>query len=105
MTTLYLDNPGGLDECYPIVVVFLYPRGDGEDVGVKDDVVGVEVQLVHQEVVGAPADSKLALRVCRLSTRKIRKMIHLMAEPHTNNFSIPDVMSYKQHNYPIPVSQ
>jgi len=46
MTTLYLDQPGSLDECYPIVVVLLYPRGNGEDVGVEDDVVGVEEQLV-----------------------------------------------------------
>ena len=37
------------------------PGGDGEDVGVDDDVVGREADLVDEQVVGPPGDLDLAL--------------------------------------------
>ena len=42
--------------------------GDGEDVGVEDDVAGVEADSVHQQVVGARADAHLAVLVHRLGS-------------------------------------
>ena len=56
-----LDPARGLDEVDRVVVVFLDAGGDGEDVRVEDDVLGRETDLVHQDVVGAPADLDLAL--------------------------------------------
>lgn len=38
----YLDKFGGSDVVDGVVVVLLHACTDGEDVGVKDDVVGVE---------------------------------------------------------------
>ena len=46
----------GFNVRHPIAVVLLNPSGDGEDVGVKDDVVGIHVRLLHQQVVRALAN-------------------------------------------------
>lgn len=54
-----LDALAGVDEVDAVVVVLLEPRGDGEDVGVEDDVLGREAHLVHQDVVRALADLDL----------------------------------------------
>ena len=56
-----LDLARRLDEVDAVVVVLLDAGGDGEDVGVEDDVLGREADLVHQDVVGAGADLDLAL--------------------------------------------
>lgn len=42
----HLDNFGGSDEVDGVVVMFLHTRTDGEDVGVKNDVVGVKSNFV-----------------------------------------------------------
>ena len=44
-----------------VVVVLLDAGGDGEDVGVEDDVLGREADLLGQDAVGALADRDLAL--------------------------------------------
>ena len=49
-----------LDEVEPVAVVLLDTGGDREDVGVDDDVLGREPDLVDQQVVGAPGDVDLA---------------------------------------------
>ena len=41
--------------------------GHGEDVGVEDDVLGREVQLVHQDAIGALADLDLTLEAVGLA--------------------------------------
>ena len=52
---------------FPAVAVVLRDAGgDGEDVGVEDDVAGVEADAVHQQVVGPHADAHLAVLVHRL---------------------------------------
>jgi hypothetical protein len=56
-----LDPARGLDEVDRVVVVLLDAGGDGEDVGVEDDVLGREADLVDQDAVGARADLDLAL--------------------------------------------
>ena len=55
-----LDRPRRLDEVDGIVVVFLDPRRHGEDIGVEDDVLGREADLVHQDAIGAGADLDLS---------------------------------------------
>jgi hypothetical protein len=55
------DLAAGLDERLAVVVVLLDARGDGQDVRVEDDVVGREVELLAQQLVGALADLDLAL--------------------------------------------
>ena len=55
------DGPGRFDEIARVVLVFLDPRGDGEDVRVEDDVLGGEVDFVHEDSIGARADRDLAL--------------------------------------------
>ncbi len=55
-----LDPARGLDEVDGIVVVLLDAGGDGEDVGVEDDVLGREADLIDQDAVGACADLGLA---------------------------------------------
>jgi len=42
-----LDPLRGLDEVDGVVVVLVDPRGDGEDVGVEDDVLRRESNLRH----------------------------------------------------------
>ena len=61
---------GGFDKINGVVVVLLDTRGDGEDVGVEDDVTGFEPNLVDQKVVGPSADLVLTLCVCGLEGRR-----------------------------------
>jgi len=55
-----LDPARGLDEIDGVVVVLGNAGGDGEDVGVKDDVFGRKAHLIDQDAVGAGADLGLA---------------------------------------------
>ncbi len=59
--TALLDQPLRLDEALGEEIVLLHPRRDGEDVGVEDDVLGPEADLLGEQVVGAAADRDLAL--------------------------------------------
>ncbi len=54
-----LDPARGVDEVDGVVVVLLHAGGDGEDVGVEDDVFGREADFVDQHAVGAFADANL----------------------------------------------
>ena len=56
-----LDLARRLDEIDAVIVVLLDARRDGEDVGIEDDVLGREADLVDQDPVGALADLDLAL--------------------------------------------
>ena len=58
---ILLDPARGLDEIDRVVVVLLDTGGNGEDVGVEDDVFGREAHLVHQDAISALADFDLAL--------------------------------------------
>ena len=58
---LLLDAPRRLDVGEPVAVVLLDARRDREDVGIEDDVLGREADLLCQELVGALADRDLAI--------------------------------------------
>jgi hypothetical protein len=62
-----LDLPRGTEEVHRIVVVLRQARAHGQDVGVKDDVLGVEAHLLHQDTVGAAAHGHLLRLCCRLA--------------------------------------
>ena len=53
------DPSGRVDEIDGIVVVLLHAGGDGEDVRIEDDVFGRETDLIHQNAIGALADTGL----------------------------------------------
>ena len=53
------DPARGLDEIDPVAVVLLHAGRDREDIGIEDDVLGREADLVHQNVVGALGDRDL----------------------------------------------
>ena len=61
MRQVRLDPARGFDEIDAIAVVLFHAGGDGEDVGIEDDVLRREADLVHQNFVGAFADRRLAL--------------------------------------------
>ena len=58
---VFPDPARGLDEGDAVAVVLLHPGGDGENVGVEDDVLGRKADLVDQDVVGAFGDRAFAL--------------------------------------------
>ena len=62
-----LDLARGVDEINSVVVVLLHAGADGQDVGIEDDVLGVEADLLHEELEGAAADAHL-LRLSRRLT-------------------------------------
>ena len=62
-----LDPARGLDEVLAVGRVLLDARGDREDVGVEDDVLGREADLVDEDPVGALADRLAALEVVGLA--------------------------------------
>ena len=53
------DPTRGLDEIDGVVVVLLDAGADGEDVGIENDVLGREADLVNEEAVSAFADADL----------------------------------------------
>ena len=55
------DQLDGFEEVEAVAVVLVDASGDGKDVGVDDDVVGREADLVDQQVVCPPGDRHLAL--------------------------------------------
>jgi len=61
------DPLARLDEVEPVTLMLLYARGHGEAVGVKDDVLSRESDLVDQDVVGPLADFLAALEVVGLT--------------------------------------
>ena len=50
------DPARRLDEGDAVAVVLLHAGGDGEDIGIENDVLGREAHLVRQDVVGAFAN-------------------------------------------------
>lgn len=58
---VFFDPAGGVDEVESVVVVLFDSGGDGEDVGVKNDVLGREADFIDKDVVGALADAALVL--------------------------------------------
>lgn len=71
----YLDNFGGSDEVDGVVTVFLHACTDGEDVGVKDDVIGVKSHFADQQSVGPSADLHFTVCICGLE-----RTAHLSAD-------------------------
>ena len=57
---LGLEASHSLDKTHRVIIVLGDAGGHGQDVGIEDDVVGIEAELVDQEVVGALADLELA---------------------------------------------
>ena len=57
-----LDPAHGVDEIDGVVGVLFDAGGNGEDVGVEDDVFGRKPHLIDQDAVGAFADFDLALK-------------------------------------------
>mmetsp|Transcript_48871 Transcript_48871/g.135851 ORF Transcript_48871/g.135851 Transcript_48871/m.135851 type:complete len:413 (+) Transcript_48871:1244-2482(+) len=70
------DLRHGFDEVDPVGVVLREPRGDGQHVAVKDDVLGVKVQLRAQEPVAPHANAHLVFIRCSLA---------LLIEGHDDN--------------------
>ena len=62
-----LDPARSFDESAGVVVVFRDSGGDGEDIGVEDDVAGGEADTLGEQAIGALAYGELALRCFRLS--------------------------------------
>ena len=62
-----LDPAGGLDEVLAVRRVLLDAGRDREDVGVEDDVLGREADLVDEDPVGPLADRLAALEVVGLA--------------------------------------
>lgn len=68
-----LDLSAGLKEVNGVVVVLGHACADGQDVGVKNDVLGIEAHLLHQDPESSLTDADLprifsAQRVLRLRT-------------------------------------
>ena len=67
-----LQQRDRLDERLREGCVLLDPRGDGEDVGVEDDVLGRETRRLNEQVVRAAEDLDLALDRLRLARARRR---------------------------------
>ena len=44
----FFDFSGRVDEGDAVVVMLLHASGDGQDVGIENDIVGIETDFVHQ---------------------------------------------------------
>ena len=43
----FLDITGGFNEFHCVIIVLFYPCRHGKDVGVKDNIAGVEIRFVQ----------------------------------------------------------
>lgn len=68
---IYLDDFGGSDEVDGIGIVFFHTCTNGEDVGVKDDVIGVKSHFADQQIVGSSADFHFTVSICGLEESKL----------------------------------
>jgi hypothetical protein len=66
-----------MDKIDSVQVVFFHPSTDGEDVGVKDDVIWIEAQFFHKEMVSSGADTDFVVCFCCLCDTET-KHYHLM---------------------------
>lgn len=64
VTNLY--DSGGFHEVDGVHVVLLHSCADGQDVGVKYDVIGVKAHLVDEEVIRPGTDLHLLIDICCL---------------------------------------
>merc|ERR1712194_275657 len=71
-----LDFTSGVDEINRIVAVFRKARANGKNIGVEDDILGVETHLLDKDLVRTLAHGNLLFLICGL-TRFI--------ESHHNN--------------------
>ena len=73
-----LDPQRGLENVNGVVVVLLHTGADSQHVGIEDDILRGEVDLLGEELVGARADADLVVAGSGLS---------LLVEGHDNNGS------------------
>ena len=59
---MLLNPAGGFDEVHRVGVVFLDAGADGEDIGIKNDVLCREAGLLREQVVAALTNGNLALQ-------------------------------------------
>ena len=57
-----LDDLCGPDEVHGIVVMLLHPRPDRQDVGVENNVLGIEAHLLHHYLVRSLANPDLYMQ-------------------------------------------
>ena len=62
-----LDPSRGVDEVEGVVVVLLDPGRDRQDIGIKNDVVGIEADLINKDTVSPLADADLLIVGRRLA--------------------------------------
>src|SRR5581483_1799067 len=62
-----LDPAGRVDVVNRVVVVLLHPGGDGENVGIEDNVFGREPDFIYQDFVSAFANADLVFVICGLA--------------------------------------
>lgn len=67
MREVRLDPARGFDEVERVVVVLFDAGGDGEDVGIENDVLGRKTNLINEDAVGAFADADLAFQTVSLT--------------------------------------
>ena len=79
MRQVRFNPPRGIDKVHRVVVVLLHAGRDGKDVGVENDVLGREPDLVHQNPIGALADADLLVKRSRLPVFVERHHYHRRA--------------------------
>ena len=57
-----LDPARGFDEIQRVAIVRFNPRGDGENIGIEDNVLGDKIEALAQQAVAARADGLAALQ-------------------------------------------
>ncbi len=65
--TLYLNFSDSFYECDTIVTMFLHACCYSKDIGIKDDVIWIESNLVHEDAIRPCTDFHLPICFCCLS--------------------------------------
>lgn len=69
---IYLDELGSFDEVDGIFTVLINACANGEDIWIKNDVIGFKSHFGKQQLIGSSADLHFTVNICSLddSTRE-----------------------------------
>lgn len=76
MVDKYLDSPASFDESDAVCIVLFDASCDGENVGIKDDIVRVKSDFVNQYVVGSDTYFYFPISISRLNRKRCRHLIY-----------------------------
>lgn len=70
----YLNISCCLNEILSIIVMFLYTSGNSKYVRIEDDIIGIEMDFIHQDIISTSAYFNFSIDVSSLLNMSKQRM-------------------------------